>query len=128
MYIRYLDFVERENLSVLVWERESVCVYVCQMSLLFTKYYEYQKFKKPKKSQKKKRSQTNIAYHTRTFANVRVRPVNWTYANIRNYDCIYNHEMHAILCTKNNVIAYIDLLHWKVKRPSMSICIRYLTI
>ena len=27
----------------------------------------------------------NIAYHTRTFANVRVRPINWTYANIGNY-------------------------------------------
>ena len=28
---------------------------------------------------------TNVAYHTRTYANVRIRPPNWTYANIRNY-------------------------------------------
>ena len=27
----------------------------------------------------------NIVYHTRMFANVHVRPVNWTYTNIRNY-------------------------------------------
>ena len=32
------------------------------------------------------KNQTNIVYHTRTFANIRVRPINWMYANIRNYD------------------------------------------
>ena len=32
MYIRYLDFVERENLSVLVRERESVCVCVSDVT------------------------------------------------------------------------------------------------
>ena len=49
--------------------------------LLFVTNYEYQK-KNPNKGKKIK---TNVAYHTRTYANVHIRPPNWTYANIRNY-------------------------------------------
>ena len=33
----------------------------------------------------RKKIETNIAYHTRTYENVRIRPPNQTYANIRNY-------------------------------------------
>ena len=76
MYIRYLDFVEREDLSVLVSERERVCV--CQTSRLLAKNHKYQKIEAKQKRKAKRIS--------RTFANVRVRLVNWTYANIRNYD------------------------------------------
>ena len=33
--------------------------------------------------------ETNVAYHTQTYANVHIRPPNWMYANIRNYDLEY---------------------------------------
>ena len=53
--------------------------------------YEYQK-KKTKKvffyiffSKKFFFFKRNVAYHTRTYASVRIHPPNWTYANIRNY-------------------------------------------
>ena len=29
--------------------------------------------------------ETNVAYHTRTYANIHIRAPNWSYANIRNY-------------------------------------------
>ena len=74
----YMDFVERERVSVsdsvLVCVRERGCVCV---RLLFVTNYEYQK--------KVKKIEMNVVYHTRTYANVRIRPPNWTYANIRNY-------------------------------------------
>ena len=59
-----------------------LCVCVCERErdFLFVTKYAYKK--KPKKPLF---FQTNIAYHTRTYANVCIRPPNWTYANIRNY-------------------------------------------
>ena len=40
--------------------------------------------KNPKQNPKGKKRETNIVYHTRTYANVRIRLLNWTYANITN--------------------------------------------
>ena len=63
---------ERENLSVLVW--------------LFLYFFS-----------KKLKKKTKVAYHTQTYANVRIRPPNWTYANIRNYDYRWEGQSHKKL-------------------------------
>ena len=60
--------------------RERGCV--CDSDFCSQTNYENQK--NPKKTQKEKKIQTNVTYHTRTYANFRIRPPNWTYANIRN--------------------------------------------
>ena len=55
------------------------------VSLLTAQTSVRDKYQK-KKTQKETKNPTNVAYHTQTYANVRKRPPNWTYANIRNYD------------------------------------------
>ena len=50
------------------------------MCLLFVTNYEYHK----ENTKKVFFFETNVAYDMRTYANVRIRPPNWTYANIRN--------------------------------------------
>ena len=83
----YLDSVEREYLSVLVCEREGMCVCVrrhfCSQRIMNIRN------KKPKENQKQKKIQMNVVYLMQTCANVRICPPNWTYTNIRNYGLQY---------------------------------------
>ena len=80
--------------------------------------FEYQK-KKPQK--KDFFSQTNVAYHTQTHANVRIRPPNWMYANIRNYGehtvSMLSFSFCIVVSKKQDNFSLVKPQFWEQKAP-----------
>ena len=101
----------RERRSASSRVRERVCVRVRRY--FYSQIIMNIKNKNLRNTKRKKKIQMNVVYHMRMYANVCIRPPNWTYANIRNYALIFAILGQFSLLEQVEILSSLECLSYK---------------